>query len=111
EAKGNSRGMHAGSLEALRVARPKAVDLVVQRKELSGIPQPLFPGLGVARGGDPVPPLAPFGQLDRVSFRPLGGRGREDDLQQPSDIRQRQAVLGFFPPTAAFAAPGTTAPT
>src|SRR5271156_4903038 len=85
--------------------------LVVQRKELSGIPQPLFPGLGVARSGDAVPPLAPFGELDRVSFGLLGSFGGEDDLQQSPDIRQRQAGLGFFSPDAAFAAPGTKAPT
>src|SRR5262245_4329246 len=84
--------------------------LVVQRKELSGIPQPLFPGLRVAHGGDAVPPLTPFGQLDRVSFGPLGSRGGEDALQQPPDIRQRQAVLGFFPQAAAPAGPGTTSP-
>jgi hypothetical protein len=87
------------------------ITLVVQRKELSSIPQPLFPGLGVARGGDPVPPLAPFGQLDRLALGPLGRRGGEDDLQQPPDIRQRQAVRGFSPPAAAPAGPGTTAPT
>ena len=59
----------------------KPFALVVQRKELSGIPQPLFSGLRVAHGGDAVPPLAPFGQLDRVSFGPVGSRGGEDDLQ------------------------------
>jgi hypothetical protein len=85
--------------------------LVVQRKELSSIPQPLFPGLGVAGGGDPVSPLAPCGQLDRLALGPLWRRGSEDDLQQSPDIRQRQAVLGFFPPAAAPAGPGTTSPT
>src|SRR5215468_4553090 len=91
-------------------AAPQAV-LIAQRKELSGIPQPLFPGLRMAAGGDAIPPLAPFGQLNRVAFGPLGSRGGEDDLQQPPDIRQRQAVLGFFPPAAVPAGPGTTSPT
>src|SRR5262249_37222852 len=49
-------------------------------------------------------------QLDRVSFGPLGSRGGEDDLQQPPDIRHRQAVLGFFPPAAAPPGPETTSP-
>jgi hypothetical protein len=85
-------------------------ELVVQRKELSGIPQPLFPGLRVASGGDAVSPLTPFGELDRVSFGLLASRGGEDDLQQSPHIRQRQAVLVFFPRDAAPAGPGTTSP-
>src|SRR5262245_1329680 len=93
-----------------RLLKMDAPVLVAQRKELSGIPQPLFPGLRMAPGGDAIPPLAPFGQLNRVAFGPLGSRGGEDDLQQPPDIRQRQAVLGFFPPAAAPAGPGTTSP-
>ena len=92
-------------------AQLRIVGLVVQRKELSGIPQPLFPGLGVARSGDAVSPLPPFGELDRVSFGLLGSLGGEDDLQQPPHIRQRQAGLGFFSPAAALAGPGTTSPT
>lgn len=84
--------------------------LIVQRKELSGIPQSLFPGLRVGPGGDAVPPLTPFGQVDRVSLGSLGSRGGEDDLQQPPGIRQRQAVRGFSPPAAAPAGPGTTSP-
>src|SRR5262249_29890056 len=93
------------------ISRGGAPCLVVQRKELSGIPQPLFPGLRVAPGDDAIPPLAPFGQLDRVAFGPLGSRGGEDDLQQPPDVRPRQAGRGFFPPAAAPAGPGTTSPT
>src|SRR5947207_15905531 len=89
---------------------PRSGYLIVQRKELSGIPQPLLPGLRVAHGGDAVPPLTPFGQLDRVSFGPLGSRRGEDDLQQPPHVRQRQAVLGFFFPAAASAGPRTTSP-
>src|SRR4029077_4607315 len=84
--------------------------LIVQRKDLTSIPQPLLPGLGVACGGDPVPSLAPSGELDRVSLGPLGSRGGEDDLQQPPHVRQRQTVLGFSPPAAASAGPGTTSP-
>ena len=38
-----------------------AIALIVQRNELSSIPQPFFPGLRMAHGGDAVPPLAPFG--------------------------------------------------
>jgi hypothetical protein len=87
------------------------MSLIVQRKELSGIPQPVSPGLGVARAGDAVPLLAPFGETDRVSFGLLGSFGGEDDLQQSPDIRQRQAGLGFFSPNAAFATPRTKAAT
>ena len=91
--------------------RKEGTVLIVQRKELSSIPQPLYSGFGVARGGDPVSPLAPFGELDRLALGPLWRRGGDDDLQQSPDIRQRQAVLGFFPPAAAPAGPGTPSPT
>jgi hypothetical protein len=85
--------------------------LVVQRKELTGIPQLLFPGLGVTRTGDAVPSLAPCGELDRPPLRVLGSFGGEDDLQQSPDVRQRQTGLGFFSPDAVFAGPRTKAPT
>ena len=70
--------------------------LIVQRKELSRVPQPLFLSRGVARAGDAVSPLAPIGDPDRLPLGLLGRSWGEDDLQQSPGIRQRQAVLGFF---------------
>ena len=79
--------------------------------QVSGVPQPLFPGLGVARAGDAVSPLPPIGDPDRLPLGLLGRSWGEDDLQQSPGIRQRQAVLGFFFPSAASAGPRTTSPT
>jgi hypothetical protein len=46
-----------------------------------------------------------------VLFRTARTFGSENDLQQAAHIRQRHARLGFFPPSAVSAAPGTTSPT
>ena len=55
--------------------------LVVQRNELAGIAQHSFSSLGVADARDAVPPLAPFGEADRLSLA-LSGRFRgKDDLK------------------------------
>ena len=76
-----------GARALMRLGEPSACHanaammLVVQRKELSSIPQPLLLGLGVARGGDAVPPLPPRRELDRVSLGPLGRCRGEDHLQ------------------------------
>jgi hypothetical protein len=86
-------------------------DLVVQRNELAGITQHSFSRLGVAEARDTVPPLAPFGEPDRLSLALCGRVWSKDDLKQSPDIRQRHTGLGFFSQDAAVAGPGTKAPT
>src|SRR5437899_905675 len=50
----------------------RLTDLIVQRNELSSIPQSLFPGPAVAVAGKSIPLLPPFGQID---YMPLWLRG------------------------------------
>jgi hypothetical protein len=55
--------------------------LVVQRNELSSIPQSFFPCPAVAVAGNSIPLLPPFGEIDYVPLRLRRGFGGEDDLQ------------------------------
>ena len=55
--------------------------LIVQRNELSCLPQSFFPRLGVAFARDAVSVLSPIGYLDRMRNRVPGNFGGEDDLQ------------------------------
>jgi hypothetical protein len=82
----------AGSLPSLPSARgpfglvlantgAADADLVVQRNELSSIPQSFFAGLAVAVAGKSIALLSPFGEPDYVPLRLRGGFGGEDDLQ------------------------------
>ncbi len=56
-------------------------NLIVQRNELSSIPQSFFPGPGVAVAGNSIALLPPFGEIDYVPLRLRGEFGGEYDLQ------------------------------
>src|SRR5947209_1733741 len=85
--------------------------LVVQRNDLSRLPQPLPPRLGVAFARPAVAALPPGRQVQRLLLRIPRRRGGQQHLQQPADVRQRDPVRRFFPPTAGSPASRTTSPT
>ena len=78
-----SQAVHCnnGGYQAAAWQMANKMRLIVQRNELSCIPQSFFSGPAVAGAGNSIPLLPPFGEIDYMPLRLRGEFGGEYDLQ------------------------------